>query len=365
MASSNPASRRRTPSAAPARSGRDALLPPNPGERAARAITNRSLPAVRPPAEAVVTELSEDHDDDARITQVSAPPEPFSLRERIVLLRMDGIDAGRLYPLGADTYTIGRHQDNALRLEDGGISRFHARVTWLGNAHAIEDLASSNGTWLRGRRISRAVLANGDIVQLGSHASFRYTATDRLHEKLLRQLHESSTRDALTGAYNRRHFDERLRAELAYAARHGLELGMVLFDLDHFKRINDSRGHAAGDAVLRHVARVAAAQLRGEDVFARYGGEEFVVLLRATDARDTVRVAERIRASVGALPASFDGRPITVTLSGGCATLSELSTRTPAGAAAELSALADQRLYAAKDGGRDRIVGGSPSGSLS
>ncbi len=242
-----------------------------------------------------------------------------------------------------------------MQLPEGGVSRYHARITWLGNAHAIEDLASSNGTWVKGRRVTRAVLADGDLVQFGSHACFRYTVTDGMHERLLRQLHESSTRDALTGKYNRRHLGERLGAELAFAQRHSTDLGLVMLDIDHFKRVNDTRGHAAGDAIIRHVAQVASAQLRGEDVFARWGGEEFVVLLRSTDAKDTLRVAERIRASVEVMTLSFEGAVIPVTISGGCATLAEGRGQT----GAELLERADERLYAAKNAGRNRVVGAS------
>ncbi|MBK8995876.1 MAG: GGDEF domain-containing protein [Myxococcales bacterium] len=331
---------------------RIALMPPPPSRAAPpTAITRKDMPAVRVPAEAEEAEPVVFNEE--RITQVSAPPGPASQTESVVLIRLDGVDAGSLVSLGTETCAIGRHHQNQLQIEDGGVSRFHARVTWLGNAHAIEDLASSNGTWVRGRRISRAVLGDGDLVQFGSHACFRYTVTDGMHERLLRQLHESSTRDPLTGAYNRRHFEERLRAELAYAVRHGTELGVILFDIDHFKRVNDTRGHAAGDAVIRHLAQVTQAQLRSEDVFARYGGEEFVVLLRATDAKNTQRVAERIRASIEVLPASFEAQAIPVSVSGGCATLGEGGERTgPA-----MLRRADERLYAAKRAGRNRVVG--------
>ena len=293
--------------------------------------------------------------DGERITQVSAPPGPETQSESVVLIRLDGVDAGSLVCLDAETCCIGRHLSNQVRIPEGGVSRYHARITWLGNAHAIEDLASSNGTWVKGRRVTRAVLADGDLVQFGSHACFRYTVTDGMHERLLRQLHESSTRDPLTGKYNRRHLEERLRAELAYAVRHGTDLGVIMLDIDHFKRVNDTRGHAAGDAVIRHFAEVASAQLRGEDVFARYGGEEFVVLLRSTDAAKTVLVAERIRASIEVMSLSFDGAVIAVTSSGGCSTLGEGRGQT----GAELLERADQRLYTAKNSGRNRVVGAS------
>ncbi len=156
----------------------------------------------------------------------------------------------------------------------------------------------------------------------------------------------------LTTAFNRRHFDERLHTEVAYALRHSSDVSVILFDIDFFKKVNDSHGHPAGDAVLRHVAKVAMNQLRAEDVFARYGGEEFAVLLRGIALAGCARAAERIRATVEVLPAAHERQAIPATLSGGCATLTECEPRS----AAQLLALADERLYAAKESGRNRVV---------
>ena len=149
----------------------------------------------------------------------------------------------------------------------------------------VEDLGSRNGTFLQGKRITRAEIRDDDWVQLGARVAFRFTLTDSRQEGLLRKLYESSTRDALTGAYNRRHFDDRLRAEIAFAVRHATDCALILLDLDHFKRVNDTYGHPAGDEILRHLAGVANRALRTEDVFARFGGEEFAVILRGASTR--------------------------------------------------------------------------------
>lgn len=344
------------PSQAPADSaGRTALVPPAPREVSPNAVTHKEMAAVRPRGPLPSFDSFREGEEE-RVTRVSMPPLARPQAERTVLIRLDGVDAGSLVTLGAEGCTVGRHVSNTLRVAEGGVSRFHARITWLGNAYAIEDLGSANGTWLKAQRVTRAVLSDGDVLQFGSHASFRFTVTDGLHEGMLRKLHESSTRDPLTGAYNRRHFDERLREELAYALRHRADLGVVMLDIDHFKQVNDTRGHQAGDAVIRHVAQVTAAQLRSEDVFARYGGEEFVVLLRATDVRGAVRVAERIRASVEALSARFEKSLIPVTVSGGAAALSDGGDRS----GSALLGRADERLYGAKRAGRNRIVGALP-----
>lgn len=335
--------------------GRSAITPAAPREVSPTAITHREMAAVRPRAPLPSIDSFRDGEDE-RVTRVSMPPLARPQAERTVLIRLDGVDAGSLVTLAAEGCTVGRHVSNSLRVSEGGVSRFHARITWLGNAYTIEDLGSANGTWLKGQRVTRAVLCDGDVLQFGSHASFRFTVTDGMHEGMLRKLHESSTRDPLTGAYNRRHFDERLREELAYALRHRSDLGVVMLDIDHFKQVNDTRGHQAGDAVIRHVAQVTASQLRSEDVFARYGGEEFVVLLRGIDVRGAVRVAERVRANVEVLSARFDGGLISVTVSGGAAALSDGGDRS----GSALVGRADERLYAAKRAGRNRIVGSLP-----
>ena len=166
------------------------------------------------------------------------------------------------------------------------------------------------------------------------------------HAELLRRLEHLSLSDPLTGLGNRRAFDEALAEELARARRNGTPLGLVMLDVDHFKRFNDRHGHQAGDDVLVAVARVLGDVARAEDRACRVGGEEFAVLLPGADEAAAAAVAERIRAGVAAAPAA---EPITVSL-GVAATRGEHD-------AAALFAQADERLYAAKQAGRNRVVG--------
>jgi diguanylate cyclase (GGDEF)-like protein len=205
---------------------------------------------------------------------------------------------------------------------------------------------------VQGKRVTRSIVHDDDWVQLGARVSFRFALTDARQEGLLRKLFESSTRDALTGAYNRRHFEDRLRAEIAFAVRHATDCGLLLLDLDHFKRINDSYGHPAGDEVLRQMSQIAGRTLRAEDVFARFGGEEFAVILRGASTRGAARLAERLREALSSQKVSFEGREIPVTLSAGCAALSCCEKPSPE----DLVAVADRRLYRAKQSGRNRVV---------
>ncbi len=160
--------------------------------------------------------------------------------------------------------------------------------------------------------------------------------------------------DGLTGVHNRRYFESRCLEEVQAARRSGLPLVCLLLDVDHFKRINDTHGHPAGDAVLRYVARLIRAQLRGSDVVARYGGEEFVLLLPGTPLPAALETAERIRRVIAAqtMPVSVS-EPLRITVSMGAAAL--LPGDDPAALAADLVQRADQALYAAKQGGRNRV----------
>jgi diguanylate cyclase (GGDEF)-like protein len=164
------------------------------------------------------------------------------------------------------------------------------------------------------------------------------------------ELYQSSIVDPLTLVFNRRHFERRFKEERAYAQRHGTRVGVLLIDADHFKHVNDTYGHEAGDYVLKTLAGVLNDSLRAEDVLARFGGEEFVVLLRDASADDLRTAGERLRLAVEAHAFEHHGRQIPVTISLGGATAAG------AGADESLLSLADIRLYAAKRAGRNCVI---------
>ncbi len=178
----------------------------------------------------------------------------------------------------------------------------------------------------------------------------RLSESNRQLQAAIGRIEEIAIRDELTGAYNRRFLMETLGREAARAARLSKPLGLCLFDLDHFKRINDSYGHAAGDAVLRRFTEIARTGLRGVDVLGRQGGEEFVLVLPDTDLEGALACAERIRANVEREDFPRLPAPHRVTVSAGvaCATRPETPDT--------LLARADRGLYAAKRGGRNRVV---------
>ena len=192
-------------------------------------------------------------------------------------------------------------------------------------------------------------LVKGEITLAALERSMRYAL--KLGETL-EALRLLATRDDLTGLLNRREFDRVLEAEAIRAGSFGQPLGLVIVDIDRFKTINDSRGHPAGDAVLREVARRLRAVVRSVDLVARVGGDEFALILIQADAQAARAAALEACAAVGREPVAAVGGPaVPVTASAGIAAL-------PADAkgVVELVAAADQALYAAKAAGRNRAV---------
>jgi two-component system cell cycle response regulator len=309
-------------------------------------------PSVRPGH----TEWPEEEPSTRTTDATLATALPAKQTVRAILTVISGASAGRVHSIGDGITVIGRAREAQLRFDDAGVSRTHARVTFLGGGrYLLEDLESTNGTFVGGERVQKAELGSGDRVNIGPHVTISFSIVDSQAERMAHELYESAVRDTLTKAHNRRYFIERLGSEIAYARRHSTPLSLVLFDLDHFKRINDAHGHLAGDAVLREVAALVTRMIRLEDVFARFGGEEFVVLTRGIEHEGAGRFSERLRAAIESLEIVAEGAEHKVTISAGYATVSELS---PAERNAEaLIRLTDERLYTAKTGGRNRTCG--------
>lgn len=168
------------------------------------------------------------------------------------------------------------------------------------------------------------------------------------------QLLEQALRDPLTGLYNRRFFEDTMSREVARCAADGTPLGIVFFDVDHFKKLNDTYGHAWGDEVLRQVGRSLAEMVRDSDVLARYGGEEFVILVNQPTVKGLEKIAERLRSRVEEERFILNGKMIGVTISVGTAI--SIPKRNDLGASAELVQAADEAMYESKRGGRNRVT---------
>jgi two-component system cell cycle response regulator len=279
-----------------------------------------------------------------------------SARSTGIFTVVGGIETGRVLviPKGVEV-TFGRSEGVTFRFDDASVSGTHARLAHVANSYVLMDAGSTNGTYVNDARVSSpATLTDGDRVQLGSGTFLRFSLVSDDEERALRKMYDAALRDGLTGVFNRKHLEERLDAEIAYALRHKTELSFVILDVDHFKRVNDTYGHPAGDAVLKAVAQVLIAGVRTEDVLGRYGGEEFVVVARGIALEGACLLADRLRATLCATPLRLGETVFTVSASAGVSSLACCQGKLDK---ATLLAIADARLYKAKQGGRNRVVG--------
>jgi diguanylate cyclase (GGDEF)-like protein len=286
--------------------------------------------------------------DDEMTGTEDAIPSAMPVCDRGTLTMVSGTEAGSVYRLGPNT-VVGRSLDCQVKIHESGVSRRHALITQSGETeYFVQDLGSRNGTTVRGRPITRARLADGDRIGVGP-VFFRFALADETEEMALKRRYEFSIVDGLTGAMNRKHFDDRLIGELAYAKRHKAGVTLMIIDVDHFKKINDRHGHQAGDTVLKRLATVIRSTLRVEDVFARYGGEEFAIIARGIDTQHAVLFAERIRMLVERTQFLHKTTPLQMTVSIGVASLADCRDAS----VDQLISLADSRLYVAKASGRN------------
>jgi len=289
------------------------------------------------------------------ITHVQAPPSsavrvPAS-RDQAYLIVLAGSAMGEMYKITREKSIIGRGQRADIRMMDEGVSREHCEILIEGDKIVLRDLGSTNGTYCRGLRVDRHELQDGDKILVGSGTVLKFTYHDKLDEVFQRQMYESALRDDLTKAFNKKYFMDRVESEFAYAVRHNVPLSLVSFDIDHFKSINDTYGHPAGDYVLAEMSSAILGSVRVEDVFARVGGEEFSTICRGADLTQGQIVAERLRQAVESRRFLFEGKSIPVTISVGVANVPNASIRD----AMEFISAADQMLYEAKRGGRNRV----------
>lgn len=267
----------------------------------------------------------------------------------------------RIYPVAVgegvltlprDGLVIGRDADCGLVLVDADVSRHHARIELRDGNYVIRDLDSTNGTYVNNRKQREAALSPADHIRLGK-VIFKFLRGDDVEKQYHEAVYSMMITDGLTGIPNKRYFQEALKRELARSQRHKRPLSAAVLDVDFFKKINDKHGHLAGDMVLREICARIKTSIRSDEVFARVGGEEFVVLMPETSLKEAAAFAERIRRIVADAPVEVEGGKIPVTVSVGLS-----HTDGEAGVTAEeLIDRADKKLYEAKAGGRNRVVG--------
>ncbi len=275
-------------------------------------------------------------------------------RTRAVLVELQGAQPGAVFRIHVPSALIGRSGTADVALNDTTVSWEHARLTIANGIVWADDLSSRNGTFVNERRIEkRTPMSDGDYPCVGGGSTvFKLSMMGGLEEGVLRTLFELAQRDPLTGLYNRRYFEDRLHSEFLFARRQDTPLGLLFIDIDRFKQVNDTRGHAMGDAVLKLVASSIQRMMRSEDVLVRYGGEEFVAIVRAMSWRNLEILGTRVCRRVNALVFELSGHNFTVSVSVGGA-YTDPNARCDSAEA--LLSLADQALYRAKASGGIRV----------
>ncbi|MBL8934416.1 MAG: GGDEF domain-containing protein, partial [Archangium sp.] len=194
-------------------------------------------------------------------------------------------------------------------------------------------------------------LRSGDLVKVGG-AIFKFLQGGNIETLYHEEIYQLTISDGLTQINNKRYFLEYLEREMGRCHRYNRSLSLIMFDIDHFKTINDTNGHLAGDYVLRELAQTLRPRIRREECFARYGGEEFAVVMPEAGPENARKFAEKVRKMVEDHRFSFENKDIPVTISLGVSDLTGDMTEP-----LQFIKLADQNLYKAKKSGRNRVVG--------
>jgi two-component system, cell cycle response regulator len=298
-------------------------------------------------------------------TIVTPANESSLLRDAAVMTKpclvlCSGVDAGQRFDLDPGPQIIGRLPEAQVRVDGPDISRRHAELLVGAGMVVLKDLGSANGTLVNEVRVDDTVaLKEGDLIRI-SNVLLRFHSHNSVDLVLQERLHRQTTTDTGTGAHNRKFLADVLRQAYARSRREQRPLSVICYDLDHFKQVNDTYGHAAGDTVLRMTTDIARAELRDGDLLARVGGEEFTIVLENTPVAGALELAERIRAAMELFPIGLpdpvnrqSSRPIehhqTVSI-GVAELLPEMNNEQ------ELLEAADRALYQSKRNGRNRVT---------
>ncbi len=262
-----------------------------------------------------------------------------------------GLDLGKKYNVDQKNVAIGRSSKSDVQIDQESVSRNHCKLINTGQTVLLRDLGSTNGTYVNDELVDEYVLRDGDFIKVG-RCIFKFLVGTNIESAYHEEIYRLTTIDGLTQIYNKRYFVETLEREIGRAQRYRRHLSLIMFDIDHFKQINDTHGHLAGDHILRQLAATVKTRIRREDILARYGGEEFAIVLPEIDSANAVVFAEKVRALIERTVFEFEDVRIPLTVSVGVACL------TPdLGAPEELVKLADEKLYVAKEQGRNRVIG--------
>jgi len=262
-----------------------------------------------------------------------------------------GLDLGKKFNLDRPSLIIGRSSKADIQIDQESVSRNHCKIINTGKTIMLRDLGSTNGTYINDELIDEYVLRDGDFIKIG-RCIFKFLSGSNIENAYHEEIYRLTTIDGLTQVYNKRYFLETIEREMGRAQRYRRELSLIMFDIDHFKKINDTYGHLAGDYVLKQLAAVIKSRIRREDIMARYGGEEFSIILPEIDSYNALQFAEKIRRLTEKSLFRFEDTEIPVTISIGVTALVPDMTDP-----SDFVKMADEKLYEAKEKGRNKVVG--------
>ncbi len=273
---------------------------------------------------------------------------------KLIIVR--GNPPGQTFQLLKPENIVGRDPGCDVYVPEPAVSRKHAiiRVEQEGKRAILTDCGSQNGTKINGQKLpvnSDHELKSEELIQVGS-TIFKFLPRGQLESLYVGKMGDDSTKDPLTGISNKRFLLARLQSEFNRARALSQDFSLIFFDIDHFKKINDTFGHDAGDSVLKGLGILISANfVRVHDIFARYGGEEFILVLPNTKLEDAARIAELIRTRIEGHVFAYGGKRVPVTSSFGVAELTaEIDTPE------RLLKTADEALYTSKQTGRNKVT---------
>jgi diguanylate cyclase (GGDEF)-like protein len=270
------------------------------------------------------------------------------------LVVLQGTDVGNKILLNKDEMTIGRAKDVDMCLTQGNVSRIHAVIQRLDDQQfLLSDKDSTNGTSVNAKSIKSVLLKDLDVISIGD-SKLKFIASDSpeqaYYDKMYRRVHL----DKVLRIYNKYYFLSKLEEEIIHCQHYGSQLSLVFLNADHFKQLNDSYGHLAGDAALIQLAEICKEHIRETDILCRYGVEEFAIIIPHTDQQQAYLLSEAIRELVAKTPVNYADAAINMTVSIGITSYDPQNTQSITKGL--LIAQADKALYQAKHSGRNKVI---------
>ena len=284
------------------------------------------------------------------LTEASEARAPRQTSDNGCLIVIYGPDIGRRVQVTTEPLIIGRSPQCEVQIDQESVSRNHCRIRFHEDEFRVRDLESTKGTYVNDDLVEdEGRLRHGDQLKVG-RTILKFIVGDDIEVQYHEEIYRLMTTDGLTQLHNKRYFDETFDKEVARAKRYKRTFSLLLFDIDHFKHINDKFGHLAGDAILRQLGAVTLGRLRRNDVIARIGGEEFALITPEVSLDGAGDLAGKINRLIRDTRFEFEGTRVEVTVSVGVAEWQSHYDDPD-----DLFKAADEKLFEAKRLGRNRV----------